>query len=144
MKATTIAKTPPPGVTTETLVKDAIELMHNETGCAVGVIEGDKLVGTLTKNDVLKRVVADGRDPATTKVSEVMSPSPLTAGPDINTEDALKLMFEKKRCFLPIVEENGKLVSWLAICHLFNCHMDMLTDEVDTLTKYIGADGPGG
>ena len=104
MKATTIAKAPPPGVAPTTTVKDAMPAMDNQTGCAVGIVEDGKLVGTLSKDDVLKRVVSAGLDPSTTPVRDVMSTPPVTAGVDIETDEALKLMFANKTCYLPLVD----------------------------------------
>ena len=144
MKATTIATTPPPAVPPTMSVKDAMPQMENQTGCAVGIVADGKLVGLLSKNDVLQRIVAAGLDPSTTTVGEVMSPPPVTASADIDTGEALRVMFEHKTCCLPLLNESGHLVSWLAICHLFEGHLDLLKDQIDTLANFAGADGPGG
>src|SRR6185437_5429926 len=58
-------------------VLNAANLMNERGIGGVLVLEGDELVGIFTERDVLRRVVAQGRDPATTLVSSVMS-SPVT------------------------------------------------------------------
>jgi CBS-domain-containing membrane protein len=144
MKAKIIANSPPPVIPPSTTVKDAMPQMGNQTGCALGIVEDGKLVGTLSKNNVLQRIVAAGLDPASTTVAEVMTTPAFTGPVDIQTKDALKLMFDHKSCYLPLVDEAGKMVSWLTVCHLFEGHLEELNDQMDTLAKLAGADGPGG
>ncbi len=58
----------------EDTVQQAARLMRdNDTG-ALPVGEGDRLVGMITDRDVAVRLIAEGRDPARTKVREVMTP----------------------------------------------------------------------
>ena len=40
---------------------------------AAAVVEAGKVVGVMTVNDVMKKVVAASRDPGTTRVREIMS-----------------------------------------------------------------------
>ena len=53
---------------------------------------GTEIGGIFTERDVLCRVVADGRDPARTKVSEVMSPNVRQVNADATVEEVLRLM----------------------------------------------------
>jgi CBS domain-containing protein len=48
--------------------------------------------GIFTERDVLCRVVAEGRDPARTRVSEVMSPNVRELGADATVDEVLRLM----------------------------------------------------
>ncbi len=75
MKVIKIAQVPPPTVPVTATVKQAVPIMGNENGCALAVMDGERLAGTLSKDDVLKRVVAAGLNPETTRVSEVMTTS---------------------------------------------------------------------
>ena len=62
-----------PGAT----VLEASRLMNDRGIGSVMVIDNDRLVGIFTERDVLRRVVAEQRDPATTKLADVMtSPVP--------------------------------------------------------------------
>src|SRR5713226_481206 len=54
-------------------VADAARLMRKD-GIGAGIVTAnEKPVGILTERDILYKVVATGRDPRKTKVSEVMS-----------------------------------------------------------------------
>jgi len=144
MEVIKAARIPAPAIPADLSVKEAIPMIRNEAGCAVAVVDGQRLLGTLSKDDVLKRVLAKGLDPDKTKVSEVMRAPKLTIGPHVDTGAALKLMLKIGQCYLPIVEPPGTLVGWLAVCNLFEKQVDDLDDQLDTLASYIGADGPGG
>jgi len=145
MKAIKIAQVPAPSVPIGANVKQALPIMGNDEGCGIAVIDGDRLVGTISKEDVMLRVVAAGLDPARTPVRDVMtSPPKKTIGPDMDADEALRLMFSEKQCYLPIVDQARRLRGWLSICHLFRNHVDDLKNELDSLAAYIAADGPGG
>lgn len=90
-------------------VLEATQQMNARRIGAVVVVEGDQLVGIFSERDVLTRVVAAGRDPATTRVAEVMTREVLTCTPDITLEECRKIFTERRIRHLPVVE-SGKLV----------------------------------
>lgn len=87
-------------------VKKAVSLMNeNEIGCLIVVKQG-KAIGIVTERDMLSRVLALGRDPERTRVSEVMSAPLVVADPKMELEAAARLMFKMKVKKLPVVSEN--------------------------------------
>ncbi len=104
-------------VDADATVKEAVEIMNkHEIGCLV-VMKGHKLVGILTERDVLKRVLAESRNPEKTKVSEIMTTPVITTSPTTDLEEAAKLMFEKSVKKLPVLSE-GKLVGLVTLTDL--------------------------
>lgn len=95
-------------------VVDAARLMRDEDAGAVPIVEGGRLVGMLTDRDIAVRLVADGRDPGTTPVSEIASQHLVTVDPQQELDEALRLMAQHQVRRLPVVEEDGKLVGILA------------------------------
>ena len=144
MEVIKAARVPAPSIPANLSVKEAIPRIRNDAGCAIAVVDGKRLLGTISKDDVLKKVVAKGLDPTKTLVRDVMRAPKVVIDPAIDTREALKLMLEKGQCYLPIVEKSGDLVGWLAVCNLFEKQVDDLDEQLDTLASYIGADGPGG
>jgi len=69
-----------------------------------------RLPGIFTGRDAVGRVLAEGRDPAGTRLAEVMTRSPETIGPRDHASDALQMIFFGGYRHLPIVDENGKIV----------------------------------
>ncbi len=144
MKVMKIAQVPPPTVQAGSTIKEAIPAMGSQHGCGVAVLDGTRLAGTVSRDDVLLRVIGAGLNPETTKVSEIMNEAPDAVSIDTETDEALKLMFDRKKCYLAIVDQQGTLKGWLAICGLFQDHVADLTRELDSLAAYMSADGPGG
>jgi CBS domain-containing protein len=86
-------------------VKEAAEIMNNfEIGCLIAVRKG-KAVGIITERDLLKRVVAEAKDANKVKVKDVMSSPLVVVEPQMDLEDAVKLMFQMKIKKLPVVSE---------------------------------------
>ncbi len=97
-------------------VLDAVKRM-DELGIGALPVVDDKgnLVGIFTERDLLRRVVAKGRDPAKTRIEEVMTPNPVTVRPSDSVEEAKRLMARIKARHLPVVDENGRLVGIVSI-----------------------------
>jgi CBS domain-containing protein len=92
----------------------AAKMMKQEDVGIAPIVEGDRLVGTLTDRDIAVRVVAEGRDPNTVKVREVASTDLVTVDPQQDLDEALRLMANHQVRRLPVVEEDGRVVGVLA------------------------------
>jgi CBS domain-containing protein len=105
-------------VEAEATVREAVELMNrNEIGCLVVVDEEEKPVGIVTERDLLKRVLADRKDPVRAKVKDIMSKPLVTGTPHMDIEAAVRLMFKHKIKKLPVVED-GRLVGLVTLTDL--------------------------
>jgi len=96
-------------------VMKAVELMNkNEIGCLI-VIRRGRAVGIITERDLLKRVIAKSKNPRKTKVREIMT-KPLVAGqPEMDLEEATRLMFKMKIKKLPVLEPDGTLLGLITL-----------------------------
>jgi CBS domain-containing protein len=92
----------------------AAKMMRDEDVGLAPIVEGDRLVGTLTDRDIAVRVVAEGRDPEATKAREVASTDVVTARPTQDLDEALRLMAERQVRRIPVVEDDGRLVGIVA------------------------------
>lgn len=94
---------------------EAAELMRREDCGLVPVIsEHGKLIGVLTDRDIVIKVVAEGRDPRNTAVSEVMSTDLVTCLPQETIETVMEQMATRQVRRIPIVERDGSLVGIVA------------------------------
>lgn len=91
----------------KTSVREASRLMKQTHVGALLVVEHSRLVGIFTERDALIRVLAEGRDPDTTLLVEVMTLDPMIAHPDQTFMYALHLMYEHGFRHVPVVE-NGR------------------------------------
>ena len=92
----------------------AAKMMKDEDVGLAPVVEGDRLVGTVTDRDIVMRVIAEGRDPDSTSVREIASTNLVTIDPQQGLDEALRLMSQHQVRRLPVVEEDGRLVGVVA------------------------------
>ena len=104
----------PRAIDAENPVAHAARMMRDEDVGLAPIVEGDRLVGTLTDRDIAIRVVAEGRDPETTTVRDVASTDVVAVGPEQGLDEALRLMAHHQVRRLPVVEEGGRLVGVVA------------------------------
>jgi CBS domain-containing protein len=105
--------TDPKALPASATVQEAAELLTRPEVRAVLVVDGDKLVGVVTSDALVAHVVAAGRDPQSTPVGDVAEPVTVTALPDMQVEDAYRLMEDEDVERLPVTE-NGRLVGVLS------------------------------
>lgn len=79
------------------------------------VCDNGRLVGCLTDRDLAIRAVAQGSDPLSTRVREVMTPEIYYAFEDDEIEKAAKLMEEKQVRRLPVLNKTKKLVGIVSL-----------------------------
>jgi CBS domain-containing protein len=90
----------------KTTVSEAARLMEkHEVGAIMVVDAHGRLSGIFTERDALFRVLATGRDPAMTRLSEVMTKKPQTIHPDKPVGHALHMMYENGFRHVPVVED---------------------------------------
>jgi CBS domain-containing protein len=98
-------------------VKKAVAIMNKyEIGCLI-VTKRSKPIGIITERDMLTRVLAESRAAEKTKVAEVMSRPLIFADPNMDLEEAAKLMFKMKVKKLPVVSD-GRLVGLVTLTDL--------------------------
>ena len=91
-------------VSGDTTVAEAAKLMRDKD--FGGVLCGnDELSGFITDRDIAVRVVAEGKDPTSTTVSEVATTDLHTLSPDDSVEDAIELVRKHDIRRVPVVED---------------------------------------
>ncbi len=99
-----IMSSPVVSVPTGTVVQEAAKIMSKLNIGSVAVKDGDTLKGILTERDISKKIVANGKDPRTTCVDEVMQTEIVTTGKDTTVGEAATIMAEGGFRRLPIIE----------------------------------------
>jgi CBS domain-containing protein len=92
-------------------VLEAARYMMEQRIGALPVLRNGELVGIFSERDIMNRVVAVGRLPGSTKVSEVMTANPKAVDAKESVENCLYLMREFGFRHLPIVD--GKVLKGL-------------------------------
>jgi CBS domain-containing protein len=115
-------------------VVDAAVIMRDQDVGSVPVVEQGRLLGIVTDRDIALRVVAPGRDPATTRVCEIATSNLHSAAPDESLDDVYERMSIWRIRRLPVVEHDGTLVGMIAQADLVHELKDkkagQLVDEI--------------
>ena len=111
-------------VAPEMSVLDAAGLLESFDIGSVPVCEDGKPVGVLTDRDVVIRVTARGLDPAAVPVREVMTPHPVTCGPEDDLVAAERAMADARIRRIPVVGPDGKLVGYLSTAKIARSDSD--------------------
>ena len=108
-------------------ILDVVKMLASKRANAAiltGVSGG--LSGILTDTDVTRRVVAKDIEPATTSVSQVMTPNPSCVALTDSAEEAFSMMVENRFRHLPVTDESGQVVGVLDIAKSLNDAIDKL------------------
>lgn len=127
----------PPGAT----VREAAGVMKAAHVASVVVAgsEDRHLEGIFTERDLTERVVAGGLDPDATRLDAVMTPCPITVGPDTAVRDALRSMHANGLRHLPIVED-GRVVGVVSMRDFLGEELAAIDHEralMDSLTEVL-------
>ena len=107
-------------VATTSLEEVARMMVENDCG-AIPVVEdqeGWKPVGIITDRDITCRAVAEGRNPLELVAGDIMTPSPVTAGPDTELEDCERLMAEHQLRRILVVDADGGCCGIVALADI--------------------------
>ena len=106
-----MTKNPEYCLPTDSVMK-AAQLMKSEDVGPIPIVDGKdgkKLAGIVTDRDLAVNVVAEGLDPKTTQVGEVMSKGLVTCKENDDVQTALKLMQENQVRRIPVVDDRDHL-----------------------------------
>jgi CBS domain-containing protein len=99
----------------EESVQDAAQIMADLDTGVLPIGENDRLIGVLTDRDITVRVVAEGRDPAATRIRDAMSPQVCYCFDDEDIEEAALKMSEWQVRRLPVLNRDKRLVGIVSL-----------------------------
>lgn len=85
------------------------EIMDRDIGCVL-VLREKKVVGIVTKGDILREAVMKRLDPSQLNIERIMTQPVLTIEPTRTLAEASALMSEENLTKLPVVDKSGNLV----------------------------------
>ncbi len=121
----------------QTVLEVAKAMVDRNIG-AVPVLREGLLIGIFSERDLMKRVVAEGRDPRVTLLFEVMTEDPLTVSPNEEPSTCMHLMRRHGFRHLPVCE-GKELRGIISLRDLLLHDLDEKDDEVRMMRAYIQA-----
>jgi len=95
----------------QTLVDAAAQMRAHRTS-VLAVLDGQAIVGVITERDFM-RAIADGRDPASTHVSDYMTHDPKTIEAGKRAAEAAAIMIKHHVRHIPVTE-GGRVIGFLS------------------------------
>ncbi len=99
------------------MVSKVAQLMKSKDIGPVPIVESEqtkKLLGIVTDRDLALKIVADGRDPKTTRAEEVMTRKVVTCRAEDDLQTALDSMSRNKLRRIPVIDNNNGIVGIIA------------------------------
>jgi len=123
-------------------VLDAVQKMNHVRIGALLVVDAGEPVGMFTERDVLTRIVDRQRDPASTRISEVMSTEVVAVSPATKIDEAMAVMTERRCRHLPVIED-GRLAGLVSIGDLTRWLTRTQRYHIQDLVNFITGKYPG-
>jgi signal-transduction protein with cAMP-binding, CBS, and nucleotidyltransferase domain len=120
-------------VTPKDSVLHAAVTMQKEGVGSLVVKDKEDVVGIITKEDIVFKVVAMDKDSSDTKVRTVMTQPILSIAPDKDVYDAIVLMNANKVKHLPVLKE-GQLLGQLTLTDILRVEPELLDMAQDLMT----------
>jgi CBS domain-containing protein len=99
------------------MVSKVAQLMRSDDIGPIPIVENEqtrKLVGIVTDRDLAMKIVAEGRDPKSTRAEEVMTRKVVTCHADDDLQKALDAMSGHKLRRIPVVDNNNRVLGIIA------------------------------
>jgi signal-transduction protein with cAMP-binding, CBS, and nucleotidyltransferase domain len=119
----------------QTVLEVTIKMAALNVG-AILVLQDGQLRGIFSERDLLKRVLADGHDPRSVRVSEVMTRSPATVDESAAEEDAMEIMHQHDCRHLPVLR-SGEVVQLVSMRDLMYFDLARKAEEIRHMRDYI-------
>ncbi len=119
----------------QTVLEVASMMVEHNIG-AVPVLQEGRLTGIFSERDLMSRVVVDGKDPARTLVSQVMTIDPMTVAPNDPLETCMTLMKRHGFRHLPVCA-GGELKGVVSLRDILLHDLDAKDDEVRMMRAYM-------
>ena len=103
-------------------VKEAIDRVIHEGHVGLPVAEGDRLLGFLTPKELLRNMSSPEKT-----VRSVIAQGTVVAHPEMDIEDAARILFRMGVKELPVVDDAGVMVGIISTTDIIRSHIERVT-----------------
>ena len=119
-------------------VFDALREMAERDVGALIVMEGEKVVGVFSERDYARKIILLGRSSRETPVRDIMTSRVVFARPDLELDECLALMTDKRIRHLPVMQ-GEELVGVVSIGDLVKGIIDHQRFVIEQLEGYVAS-----
>lgn len=117
-------------------VLEAAALMNERGIGGVLVLDNGQLAGIFSERDIMRRVVAARRDPATTIVGDVMTTNVVTTTIEVTIAECRATMTSRRIRHLPVLSGDG-IVGLITTGDILAFEVDMQEVQINALQSYV-------
>ena len=123
-------------VTPDSSVLEAIKEMADKQVGALLVLDHGKPVGIVSERDYARKVILQGRSSQETPVKEIMTTRVVCARPDLNVEECMAIMTDRRIRHLPVME-GDRVLGMISIGDLVKAIIADQQFMINQLERYI-------
>ncbi|MGM5481400.1 MAG: CBS domain-containing protein [Nanobdellota archaeon] len=116
-----------------TTVRKAAEIMKRYNVGSVPVLDGKKVVGFFTGDDMVFKILAEGKDPKKTLVDEIMIQDVISIIPQDNVQKAMEIMSQHDIKRLPVIDSTNNLVGFVTVKDILRIEPTMMDIAIERL-----------
>lgn len=123
-------------INADATVFQAVTVMTQNRVGAIVVVEEEKIVGIWTERDLMFRVLEEGFDPKTARLSDNMSVNLVTA----NVEDQAIQLYDKflgRRIRHLLIEDAGEIIGLLSVGDVMKTNLQEKSEEYEELNHMV-------
>lgn len=126
----------PACVSEKDTIRDAARIMAKQDTGVVPVVDGKKVVGIITDRDIVVRLIAEGKDASSSKVTDAMSKKVRSIRDDAAIDEALQLMSSAQVRRIPVVNAGNELVGIVSMGDLSKTdHDNKIGRVIETISE---------
>jgi CBS domain-containing protein len=125
-------------ISADSTIQDLVTaLAMNRVGALIVSNDGRKIDGIVSERDVVRAMPGDFSKLSHLHVRDLMTVVVVTATPESKVDELMTIMTERRIRHIPIVDDDGALVSIVSIGDIVKSKISELDDERKSLIGYI-------
>lgn len=115
----------------------ALEIMADKEIGSLMVMDGDQIAGLLSERDYARKIILSGKTSKETPVSAIMTTRVVCVRPELNLQEAMSLVTEKRVRHLPVVDDDDKMIGLISIGDLVKEIISEQQFIIEQLEHYV-------
>ena len=103
-------------------IKDAVERIVKEGHVGLPVADGRRLLGFLTPKELLRNLATPDK-----RIRDIIAQGTVVAHPEMDIEDAARILFRMGVKELPVVDDEGTMVGIVSTTDIIRSHIERVT-----------------
>lgn len=115
---------------------DASKKMDKEKVGTLIVMDGKNMAGIVSERDIVRKAIANKKDPAKSKVEDIMTEKVVYATKTEQIQESIAKMAKQKCRHLPVLE-NKEIIGMISISDLMKTMSEDYQVELDVMKDYV-------